>query len=266
MPRVAYLGPENSFTHLAARGFFGDAEYVAAGRIRDVFRAVESYEADYGVVPVENSVEGPVGETLDELAHTLLLIYAAIELRVRLVLAKGKGGGKTVYGHPHALAEARLALERLVPGYRPVHTRSTSEAAALAAREGGYCVCSRAAAEANGLEVVEEGVERGQNYTRFLVLHWRDQPERGERTSLVAAMPDVPGALYQWLEPFAERGINLKMIYSRPIPSKPWHYNFYVDIEGSRLEPRVAEALEEAADRSLFLRVLGSYPVARIEA
>jgi prephenate dehydratase len=267
-PRVAFLGPELSFTHLAARTVFRDgAEYVAAQRIRDVFRLVESYRADYGVVPVENSIEGPVGETLDELAHTMLHAYAGVVMRIRLVLASsGEGAPARVYGHPHALAEARTTLERLLGSYEPVATRSTAEAAERAAREGGYCVCSRAAAEHHGLALVAEGVERGVNYTRFLVLHWRDQPERGERTSLVAAMPDTPGALYRWLEPFARRGVNLKMIYSRPIPSKPWHYNFYVDLEGSRLDPGVAEALEEAAERSLFLRVVGSYPVYRGEA
>ncbi len=261
--RVAFLGPEHSFTHEAARRFFGDAEYLAMQGIGAVFRAVECFEADYGVVPVENSVEGPVGATLDELARTMLHIYAAIEMRIVLVLAGS--GAKRVYGHPHALGEARTALHRLLPGAETVATVSTSEAAERAAREGGYCVCSRAAAEAHGLPIVAEGVERGVNYTRFLVLSWRDQPEHGERTSIIAAMPDRPGALYRWLEPFAKRGIDLKMIYSRPVPSRPWHYNFYIDLAGTRLDPRIAEALEEAAERSLFLHVLGSYPVKKLE-
>jgi len=265
LPRVAFLGPEHSFTHEAARGFFGPgAEYVPVLGIPAVFRAVEGFEADYGVVPVENSVEGPVGATLDELARTMLHVYAAVEMRIVLVVA-GRGGADRVYGHPHALGEARAALRRLLPGAEPVATVSTSEAAERAAREGGYCVCSRAAAEAHGLPILAEGVERGVNYTRFLVLAWRDQPERAERTSLIAAMPDRPGALYHWLEPFAKRGIDLKMIYSRPVPSRPWHYNFYVDLAGTRTDPAIEEALEEAAERGLFLRILGSYPVKRLD-
>lgn len=266
-PRVAVLGPPHSFTHIAAVLFFGqDAEYLAQRSIPAVFEAVESNQADYGVAPVENSVEGPVGATLDELARTMLHIYAALEMRIRLVLARsGPGAPARVYSHPHGLAEARAALSRLLPGYEAVPAASTAEAAEAAARSGGYCVCSRAAAEAQGLEIVAEGVERGFNYTRFLVLAWRDQAERGERTSIIAAMPDRPGALYHWLRPFAERSIDLKMIYSRPVPSRPWHYNFYVDIAGTRLDPRVAEALEEAAERSLFLHILGSYPVHRLE-
>jgi prephenate dehydratase len=266
--RVAYLGPEYSFTHLAALGFFGDsAEYAAERSIRAVFEAVESYRVDYGVVPVENSIEGPVGATLDELSKTMLHIYAGIEMRIKLVLAKNPGSAeKRVYSHPHGLAEARTSLERLLPGYEPVAVASTAEAAKRAAEEGGYCVCSKLAAQAHGLEIVADEVERGENYTRFIVLYWRDQPEKAERTSLVAAMPDTPGALYRWLEPFAKRGINLRMIYSRPTPGKPWHYVFHVDIEGSRLDPKVREALEEAAERSLMLHVLGSYPVKRIVA
>ncbi len=262
-PRVAVLGPLHSFTHEAASAIFGDSvEYLAVRGVSQVFRAVESGEAECGVVPVENSIEGPVGATLDELSRTMLHICLGIEHRIRLVVAGDPSRGR-VYGHPHALGEARRALERLVPGAVYVATLSTSEAAERAAREGGLCVCSRAAAEAHGLPIVAEGVERGENYTRFLVVSWRDQPRGAERTSLVAAMPDVPGALYRWLEPFARRGINLRMIYSRPIPSKPWNYNFYVDLGGSRLDPVVAEALEEAGERSLFLRVLGSYPVLR---
>lgn len=111
--------------------------------------------------------------------------------------------------------------------------------------------------------MLAESVEDGPNYTRFIALAWRDQPERGERTSIITAVPDEPGSLYRLLEPFASHGVNLKMIYSRPIHGKPWHYNFYIDMEGSRLDERVAEALEEARERSLFLRVLGSYPVLR---
>ena len=262
---MAFLGPVNSFTHEAAEKLFRGAELVAMDSISSVFRAVESLEADYGVVPVENSLEGPVGETLDNLAHTMLHIAYAAEMRITLVIAGDPGKG-VVYGHPHALGEARHVLQRLAPGAKLVETASTSAAAERAAREGGLCVCSRRAAEANNLPIVET-VEPGvgnMNYTRFIALGWRDNPAEASRTSIVAAMPDTPGALYYWLEPFARRGVNLKMIYSRPTPSKPWNYIFYVDLEGSRLEERVREALEEAARRSLFLRVLGSYPVLRL--
>ena len=262
--RVAYLGPEHSFTHEAATALFGEgAEYLPAPRIATVFRLVEDMEADYGVVPVENSLEGPVGETLDSLARSMLHIARAAEMPIRLVIAGDPGAGR-VYGHPHALAEAGHVIDTLGDLER-VATASTSEAAARAAGEGGLCVCSRAAAEAHGLDIIEtlDG-EAENNYTRFIVLAWSDNPRDADRTSIITAMPDTPGALYHWLEPFARRHVNLKMIYSRPIPSKPWHYNFYIDIEGSRLDEKVAAALQEAARRSLFLRILGSYPVEKL--
>ncbi|HID40934.1 MAG TPA: prephenate dehydratase [Pyrodictium sp.] len=260
--RVAFLGPEHSFTHMAAEKLFPGAELVPCNSITKVFRLVEAYEVDYGVVPVENSLEGPVGETLDNLATTMLHIYAALEMGIALVLAGRKGAGK-IYGHPHALREAARSLERLAPGAELVPVPSTSHAARQAAEEDVLCVCSRRAAEAYSLEIIAEGLEDGPNYTRFIALAWRDQPENAERTSIIAAFPDEPGSLYRFLEPFARHGVNLKMIYSRPIPGKPWHYNFYIDLEGSRLDRHVAEALEEAAARSLFIHVLGSYPVQR---
>ena len=260
--RVAFLGPEHSFTHMAAEKLFPGAELVPCNSITRVFQLVENYEVDYGVVPVENSLEGPVGETLDNLAATMIHVYAALEMRITLVLAGRRGAGR-VYGHPHALREAARSLEKLAPGAELVPAPSTSHAARRAAEEGALCVCSSRAAEAYGLEVIAEGLEDGPNYTRFIALAWRDQPENAERTSIIAAFPDEPGSLYRFLEPFARHRVNLKMIYSRPIQGKPWHYNFYIDLEGSRLDKHIAEALEEAKARSLFLHVLGSYPVYR---
>jgi len=266
--RVVFLGPHHSFTHEAALFFFGDegVEFIDVPTISSVFSSVEGYEADYGVVPVENSLEGPVGETLDNLARRMLHIYAGVELKIKLVLACSGNHRSPVYSHPHAVGEALGKVrEMLGESVEVVYTTSTSHAAERAASEGGCCICSRRAAESMGLNILSSDVSEGENYTRFIVLAWRDQPEKATRTSIVTAIPDRPGALYHWLEPFAKHGVNLKMIYSRPIPSKPWHYNFYVDLEGTRMDNRVRKAIEEAARRSLFLRILGSYPV-KIEA
>lgn len=136
--RVAFLGPEHSFTHMAAEGLFPGAEYIACRSITEVFRAVEGYEADYGVVPVENSLEGPVGETLDNLASTMLHVYAALEARISLVLA-GRRGAPRLYGHPHALREAARSLDRLAPGVERVAVSSTSRPWAAAPRRRGRC-------------------------------------------------------------------------------------------------------------------------------
>ncbi|WP_317894628.1 prephenate dehydratase [Pyrofollis japonicus] len=259
--RVAFLGPRNSFTHIAAEELFHGYELVPARSVTEVFNRVENYEADYGVVPLENSLEGPVGETLHNLASTMLSIYAGIEMKIGLVLARsGDGAPKRLYTHPHAYGEAYHSVNKLLGTYEYVPTSSTSKAAEEAARNGGYCICSQRAASENKLEVVNNNIGPENNYTRFIVLAWHDQPRNASRTMIVAALPDQPGSLHYWLEPFATRNINLKMIYSMPAPGKPWHYNFYVELEGTRLDKNVAESLKEVHQRSLFLRVLGSYP------
>ncbi len=259
--RVAYLGPRHSFTHIAATRLFPDAEYVAAKSITEVFNLVESYEASYGVVPLENSLEGPVGETLDNLASTMLSIYAGLEMRIKLVLATGsENPAKKLYSHPHAYGEAYHNVARILSSHEFIPTTSTSQAATEAARNHAYCLCSEQAARKNNLKIILEDASTAPNYTRFITIAWHDQPRNAHRTMLITALPDKPGSLHDWLEPFAKREINLKMIYSRPVPSKPWHYNFYIELEGTRLDKNIAEALQEAKQRSLFLRILGSYP------
>ncbi len=261
--RVAYLGPPHSFTHEALAEALPGADHVPARSIREAVRLVEAGEADKALVPLENSFNGPVHETLDALAETMLHVELCIEKRIVLVAA-GRRGAKRVYGHPHALAAAARWIEENMPGADPVPTASTSLAAELAAREGEACICSRRAAEEHGLELLGEDVGPGDNYTRFILLSWRDSPRDADRTALAAILPDVPGALYRFLEPFASNRVNLTMIYSRPARTTPWKYLFFVEMEGSRLAPRVAEAIRAARGRSLMLKLLGSYPVKQL--
>ena len=266
-PRVAFLGPPGSFSHEAAVRVFGEGfEERPVARISAAISMLVEGSVDYAVVPYENSIEGAVGETLRSLAENAERVRVWLEYvhPVRLVLASRTGleGVRRVYGHPHALGEAREWLERRLPRAELVPVASTSMAAELAAREeGAAAVCSELAARLYGLRVLAEGLATRPNYTRFLVLHYRDNPETGVKTSLVAALPHRPGALHRFLEPFAERGVNLTMIYSYPAPGTPWRYYFFVDLEGSRLEESVAEAIGEAERRASWLRVLGSYPV-----
>ncbi len=267
-PRVAFLGPPGSFSHEAASRLFPSMAEVPVHSISAAVSALVSGEVEYAVVPYENSIEGPVGEALRALAENAERVRVWLEYvhPVRLVLASRGGEIRRVYGHPHALGEAREWLERRLPGVELVPVASTSLAAELAAREeGAAAVCSRLAARLHGLRVVAEGLSTRPNYTRFLVLHHRDNPEAGVKTSIVASVRHEPGSLYRLLEPFAERRVNLTMIYSYPAPGSPWRYYFFIDMEGSRLDGDVAEALREAERRAAWLRVLGSYPVVRGE-
>ncbi|AEM39123.1 prephenate dehydratase [Pyrolobus fumarii 1A] len=265
-PRVSFLGPRGSFSHEAVRAVFGGAarEMPAHSISAAVTMLVEGV-VDYAVVPYENSIEGPVGETLRALAESadVVRVWAEYVHPIVLVLAaRSDGEVRKVYGHPHALGEARDWLERNLPHAELIPVASTSKAAEMAAREdGAAAVCSRLAAELYGLRIVAEGLATRPNFTRFLVLHHRDNPETGSKTSIVAAVRHEPGSLYRLLEVFAERRINLTMIYSYPVPGSPWSYYFFIDMEGSRRDEKIREALEEAEKRALWLRVLGSYPV-----
>ena len=234
-PAVAYLGPEHSFTWEAAVAMFPHGAHVPYRTITDVFKAVDRGAADYGVVPFINSLEGPVGETVDALATHGVEIASMGELRVTLCIAK-KGVPRVIYTHPHAAAQARKALAAL--SAEVVYTSSTSEAV----KEFEKCSADCAVlASPKALERYEKtcGVEDGESYTRF-------------------AVPNVAGALYKALAPLAERGINMTLIYSRPTKLSPWDYFFLVEVEtGPALEP----ALEELRSRTTMLKVVGRYNV-----
>jgi prephenate dehydratase len=252
-PAVAYLGPEYSFTWEATVAMFPHGTHISQRTIADVFKAVEQGSADYGVVPFINSLEGPVGETVDALATHQVGIVAMGELRVVLCLAK-KGTPRVVYTHPHAAAQARKAL--VVLGAEVVYTASTSEAV----REFEKCETGCAVlASPKALERYEKvcGVEDRESYTRFAVLS-KKGGSAGSRAALIFAVPNVAGALYKALAPLAERGINMTLIYSRPTKLSPWDYFFLAEVETS---PELDNAIEELKRRTTMLKVLGRYNV-----
>ncbi|ABU81490.1 Prephenate dehydratase [Ignicoccus hospitalis KIN4/I] len=258
--KVAYLGPPGSYTHEAASLVFPKEELVSKGSIPEVFESVEKGEADFGVVPIANRLEGPVNETIDAFLQSHVKVYYDVEIPIRIMLASGTVKDvkeiKRVYGHPMIFKQATKLLKEL--GVEQVPTSSTSEAARIAAQEpGAAALCSPKAVEMYKLKVLRANVEdKPHNATRFFVIHKRDNPE-GDKTALLASVPHRPGGLFEFLKPFAERGINLTMIYSRPLKDHPWRYVFYIETEGSR--EALKEVLEEASKISSFLKILGSY-------
>lgn len=269
--RVAYLGPEATFTHLAARRHLGHAaEYVAVPTVADVFQAVEQGRADLGVVPVENSTEGMVAHTLDLLVDSPLRITAEVMLPVEHCLVARPGtrlaAVRLVVAHPQALAQCRRWLATHLPGVRTAEAPSNARAAARAAAEPGTAaIAAAAAAETYGLAVLAPGIQdEPGNVTRFLVLAHHDapRPTGDDRTSILFSVRDEVGILVEMLKPFARHGIDLIKIESRPLRERPWEYYFFVDLKGHRAEPRVRRALAAVERRALRLKVLGSYPAA----
>jgi prephenate dehydratase len=234
-----------------------------------VIRAVEKKEAEAGIVPVENSLEGSVNFTLDLLRHSNVLIRGEIALAIRHFLLVQKGGQlgkiKQIYSHPQALAQCRQSLSGLLPGIPVRQTGSTAEAARLAAEHPYFgAVASPRSAVHYGLTVLREDLqdEKG-NVTRFLALALQDAlPTGDDKTSLLLGLADRPGSLHGLLGIMAGYGLNLIKIESRPIRGVLGKYIFFLDIEGHRLDDKVAQAIKEIENKALFLKILGSYPQA----
>lgn len=266
--RVAYLGPEGTFSHLAARRQFGAlADLVPEPTLPDVVAAVEHGRADIAVVPVENTTEGVVTATLDALVEAETEICGEIVLRISHQLFSRSGrlaDVERVASIPQALAQCRHWIEAHLPHADRVETASTAAAARLAADDPGVAaIGSDLAARTWGLATIETSVEdRRDNTTRFVVLGGeKAAPGDNDLTSaLFTVRRDEAGALHRLLAPFSAHGVNLTSIQSRPLKGKPWEYVFFLDIEGHRDEVRVAQALTEAAGVATAYRVLGSFP------
>jgi chorismate mutase/prephenate dehydratase len=265
--RIAYLGPEATFTHQAARHSFGrGARYVAAETIGDVFNMVQRGFAQRGVAPVENSNEGVVTSTLDLLVDSDLLISGEIIIPIRLMLLTRETDLqdiRTVYSHPQALAQCGKWLQENLWEAKVKDTRSTTEAVALCAEmERTAAVAGELASEIYDVPILVADIEDwDENLTRFLVLSEEKVPQTGDdKTSMVLTIKDRVGALYDILRPFGDNGINLTKIESRPSRKKAWDYLFFLDLEGHRDDPVVRETLKKVRNHCVEMKILGSYP------
>ncbi len=270
--KIAYLGPRGTFCEQAARTHFRDqpATYTEKSSIADVFRSVDAKEEDFGVVPVENSIEGSVNITLDLLFEFDLKVYGEIEGRIRHnLLSRPETSIRDVgviLSHPQALAQCRRFIESNLPNAELREESSTARAAQKARRmKGSAAIGTELAADIYGMTILARGIENTRdNYTRFFVLSHRSaEPTGRDKTSIIYSIPHAPGSLQRSLEIFARRGINLTKIESRPMQKAPWEYFFYCDFEGHLKDRKYAEALKEFEKKCALLKVLGSYPRAR---
>jgi chorismate mutase/prephenate dehydratase len=264
--RIAYLGPEATFTHLAALKRFGSqVEYIASDSIGDVFSEVEKDNADYGVVPIENTIEGAVSHTLDMFMDSDLKICAQIILDVahNLLANCPKNKIKRVYSNPHVFGQCRIWLQENLPGSEKIEVSSTTRAAQIAAKEKySACIASALAGRVYKLKAIASDIEDSpHNITRFFVIGKSAVPATGDdKTSIMFSIKDRIGALHDMLMPFKKYNINLTKIESRPSKKKAWDYYFFVDLAGHRNDARIKKALSELENRCRFLKVLGSYP------
>ena len=267
--KVAYLGPEGTFTHAAALKHFGhfvQSEPLAA--IDEVFREVESGQVHYGVVPVENSTEGMVNHTLDSFIESPLFIAGEVKLRIHHHLLSGTVNDlsqvKRVYAHQQALAQCRKWLDSHCPQVERIAVSSNGKAAKLAAEEEGVAaIASEMAAELYSLNMLAKNIEdHPDNTTRFLIIGAEVVPPSGQdKTTIMVSVKNKPGALYHVLEPFQRHGVNMNRLESRPSNSGTWAYVFYIDFDGHFDDERVQAVFEDISPDAVEIKHLGSYPV-----
>lgn len=262
MPEYHTLGPAWSFSHEAILRMLGPDHVTFHKSIRDVFTSCAKISAK-GVVPIENSLQGPINETIDCLAEEKeVYIQAEGVLRINFVLAKGPNTRTItkIVSNPAALFQVSDLISTM--GVDVVEVSSTSLAAETAMREmGTAAVCSEAAARHYGLTVVRDHVENAPSYTRFLVISREGPVTDGVKTTLLIGLKHTPGSLFHALEPFSSHNINLLMVYSRPLRGSRWEYYFYLDFEGNAGNSNVKSTLEDLEKVAEWVLVKGSYPV-----
>ncbi|MCK5164601.1 MAG: prephenate dehydratase [Desulfobacula sp.] len=265
---ISFLGPEASYTHIAALSYFKHSgKFVQQPNLYEIFREVEKKESHFGVVPVENSIEGAVNHTLDLFADFDLNICAEHYEPVSHDLLSITGEPqdvKKIYSHPQALAQCKTWIKKKFAHVDIVETSSTSKAALFASENKNIAaIASRQAAHIYELQTVESKIEDySENITRFLVIG-KNMPEQtgNDKTSIMFATSHVPGALFKALEPVDKAGLNMLKLESRPTRHQNWSYYFFLDIEGHKQDQLVSDTIEKIKKYSLSLKILGSYPV-----
>ncbi len=265
---ICHFGQPGAFTHLAAKLKFGESvQYTAVESITTVFNEVERGHADYGVVPIENSTDGSITDTIDAFLATHLRIINELHLRIRhhLMAAGPRDHIKRIYSRHTVFGQCRQWLATNMPGVELVELVSTTKAAERAVTEPGAAAIGMAdAAKRFALPIIASDIQDNpNNLTRFVVIGTPERaakPTGNDKTCLMFGVQDRPGALYDCLLPFHRDGVNLCRIESRPSRRRPWEYLFFIDLIGHQQDPAIADALKELTKHTSMIEVLGSYP------
>jgi len=265
--RVAYLGPEGTFSEIAVLKRFGyDIERVLVESISEVFDEVSRGKADIGVVPIENSYGGTVVQTLDEFIDSHLKIVGELYLKVHhslLANVEDISEIKKVYSHPQALAQCKEWLRNNLPGVELIEARSTSEASLIASKESNAAaIGNEVLSRKYNLKILKMGIEDDpNNTTRFWIIGDADVKRTGDdKTTILCYIKDRPGALFDLIKPFKDFGVNMTKIESRPSRLKLWDYLFFIDFEGHVEDENIKELIKEVEKNAAFVKIIGSYP------
>ena len=271
MKRVSFQGERGAYSEAASISFFGnDIEAIPCHTFSDVLKNTESDSSGYSILPIENSLEGSVGESNDLLLETDLNVIGEIYHRIHhcLIGTGSIGDIDTVYSHPQALGQCRKFIQenslKTIPSY---DTAGSVKIIKNLNKNNVACIASKNAAEIFDVPIIKEGVEdNANNYTRFLVFS-KEKSDKTDnsKTSIIFSVKHEAGALYQIINEFYQHKINLTKIESRPNKNTPWEYNFYVDFEGQQDDPSIKDVLEKLRNHSTFLKILGSYPIAKLD-
>jgi prephenate dehydratase len=270
MLKVAFQGELGAYSQAAAISFFKEPiETIPYPTFYEALESTENNNSDYTILPVENSLEGSVGESYDLLLTTKLNVLGEIYLRISHCLISLQNFEKinTVYSHPQALGQCRKFIQKNHLKSIPTYDTAGSVKILLELNKDNIaCIASRKAAQIYNVPILREGIEDNpNNYTRFLVLANKEREITSkDKTSIIFAIKHLPGALYNILEKFNASKVNLTKIESRPTKSTPWEYNFYVDFEGHYKDINIQRTINEIRPNTIFLKILGSYPRAEL--
>jgi prephenate dehydratase len=270
MFKVAFQGEPGAYSQAAAVSFFKELiETIPHPTFYDALDSTEKGSADFTILPVENSLEGSVGESYDLLLTTKLRVVGETYHRIThcLIGLQNLEEIDTVYSHPQALGQCRKFIQN--NHLKPIPTYDTAGSVKILLelkRDNIACIASRKAAEIYNVPIIKEGIEdNSNNYTRFLILaNNKKEKTSKDKTSIIFAIKHIPGALYNILEKFNANKINLTKIESRPTKDTPWEYNFYVDFEGHQDDSSILDTIEKIRPNTTFLKILGSYPRAEL--